>query len=68
MIESKKSESMINDVLDDLKLRVDILKFDQEKKRLNDLESNLNDLRSEDLKTQDLLFSTILTDCSISGD
>ncbi|MCK9567433.1 hypothetical protein M0R72_00620 [Candidatus Pacearchaeota archaeon] len=45
----------IDDALADLKLRVEILKWDIERKKLTALERQLKDFRSEDLKTEDAL-------------
>lgn len=48
MIEAENS-------LTDLKLRVEIIKWDLEKKKLQIMEKKLKDLRSEDAKTEDAL-------------
>jgi hypothetical protein len=45
----------IDDALADLKLRVEMLLWDVEKKKLGALEKQLKDLRSEDAKTEDAL-------------
>jgi hypothetical protein len=45
----------IDDALLDLKLRVKIIQWDTEKKKLSALEKQLKDLRSEDLRTEDAL-------------
>jgi hypothetical protein len=45
----------VNDALHDVKLRVEIIKWDNEKKKLSAMEKQLKDLRSEDLKTEDAL-------------
>lgn len=45
----------IADGLDDLKLRVSILKYETEKKKLTALEAKLKDLRSNDAKTEDAI-------------
>lgn len=45
----------LNDMLDDIKLRSKMIKWDSEKKKLERLESQLKDLRSEDAKTEDSL-------------
>ena len=44
-----------DDALDDLKLRVKMIQWDSEKKKLTALENQLKNLRSEDLKTEDAL-------------
>jgi hypothetical protein len=49
----------IEDALADLKLRVEMLQWDLEKKKLTTLEKQLKDLRSEDLKTEDALESIV---------
>lgn len=43
------------DELDDLKLRVSMIKYDIEKKKLATLEAKLKDLRSNDAKTEDAI-------------
>lgn len=48
-------ENDLNDYLEDFKLRASILKWDEEKKKLDVLEKKLKDLRSEDAKTADAL-------------
>lgn len=45
----------VDDALVDLKLRVQMLQWDMEKKKLGVLEKQLKDLRSEDLKTEDAI-------------
>jgi hypothetical protein len=45
----------IDDALKDVKLRVQMIKWDNEKKKLTAAEKQLKDLRSEDLKTEDAL-------------
>lgn len=60
-VEVRESGNEIDDALEDLKLRVMILKWDIEKKKLSALEKQLKDLRSEDLKTEDAL-TAILKD------
>ena len=50
-----KRTSVIDGALEDLKLRVAILNYDLEKRKLAVLEKQLKDLRSEDLKTADAL-------------
>jgi hypothetical protein len=45
----------IEDALQDLKLRVQIIQWDREKKKLTALETQLKNLRSEDAKTEDAL-------------
>jgi hypothetical protein len=45
----------LKDALDDLKLRVSMVKWEIEKKKLTAMEKKLKDLRSEDLKTEDEL-------------
>ena len=52
---SSSKAKYINNALKDLKLRVQILKYDDEKKKLVAMEKKLKDLRSEDLKTADAL-------------
>jgi len=47
----------IYDSLSDLKLRVQMIQWDAEKKKLTALETQLKNLRSEDLKTEDALAS-----------
>ncbi len=47
----------IDDALHDVKLRVQMIKWDNEKKKLTVMEKQLKDLRSEDLKTEDALAS-----------
>lgn len=47
----------IDDALKDVKLRVQMIKWDNEKKKLTAAEKQLKDLRSEDLKTEDALSS-----------
>lgn len=50
-----RSLSKTDDYLDDLKLKVKIIKWDAEKKKLSAMEKKLKDLRSEDAKTSDEL-------------
>jgi hypothetical protein len=45
----------LNSYLSDLKLRVKIIQWETEKKKLQTMEKQLKDLRSEDLKTEDSL-------------
>lgn len=45
----------IEDALDDLKLRVKMIQWDIEKKKLTAMETKLKQLRSEDLRTADEL-------------
>lgn len=52
---SSSNSEHVNNVLEDLKLRVTILKYEQEDKKLKAMEAQLKELRSQDLKTQDLL-------------
>ena len=47
--------SYLSDALDDLKLRVKIVNWEADKKKLQKLEDQLKDLRSEDAKTEDAL-------------
>lgn len=47
----------VDDALSDVKLRVQMIKWDNEKKKLTVMENQLKDLRSEDLKTEDALAS-----------
>lgn len=47
--------SYLEDALNDLKLRVKIINWDADKKKLQALEKQLKDLRSEDAKTEDAL-------------
>lgn len=54
--DSQRAE-YLKDALDDLKLRVSIVQWDAEKKKLTAMEKKLKDLRSEDLKTEDELAS-----------
>lgn len=53
--ENSERAEYLKDALDDLKLRVSIVKWEAEKKKLTDMENKLKDLRSEDLKTEDEL-------------
>ena len=53
--EPTKRMEFIENALDDLKLRVDIIKWDAEKKKLQAMEKKLKDLRSADAKTEDEL-------------
>lgn len=46
---------VLNDWLDDIKLRVKMIVWDAEKKKLAGLEKKLKDLRSSDAKTEDAL-------------
>jgi hypothetical protein len=46
--------------LEDFKLRASIIKWDEEKKKLDALERKLKDLRSEDAKTADALSDIML--------
>jgi len=55
----KDSGTETEDALSDLKLRVEMLQWDMEKKKLTALERQLKDLRSEDLKTEDALDSIV---------
>jgi len=57
-IESSKFKEL-NDFLEDLKMRMSIIKYDEEKKKLSKLEKQLKDLRSEDAKTADALDSIL---------
>lgn len=54
-VEVKDCGSDLDDALADLKLRVQMIQWDAEKKKLGVLEKQLKDLRSEDLKTEDAL-------------
>ena len=54
-VEDSARAEYLNDALEDLKLRVQIVQWDAEKKKLQALENQLKDLRSEDLKTADAL-------------
>jgi hypothetical protein len=54
----------IDDALKDVKLRVQMIKWDNEKKKLSAMEKQLKDLRSEDLKTEDAL-ATLEADLGI---
>jgi len=55
-VEQNKSDiSQLNDALDDLKLRVQMIVWDGEKKKLQAMEAKLKDLRSHDAKTDDAL-------------
>jgi len=54
-VEASDCGSDIDDVLSDMKLRVQMLQWDMEKKKLGVMEQQLKDLRSEDLKTSDAL-------------
>lgn len=47
----------IDDALHDVKLRVQMIKWEEEKNKLSNMEKQLKDLRSEDLKTADTLSS-----------
>jgi hypothetical protein len=47
--------SLINDTLEDVKLRTQMVLWDIEKKKLDVMERKLKDLRSEDAKTEDAL-------------
>jgi hypothetical protein len=51
----KESNTDIDDSLSDLKVRVQIIQWDVEKRKLNAMEMQLKDLRSEDAKTEDEL-------------
>ena len=51
----KDCSNEITYALSDLKLRVQMIQWDAEKKKLTALEKQLKDLRSEDLKTEDAL-------------
>lgn len=51
----EEREISSTDELDDLKLRVSIIKYDIEKKKLTTLEAKLKDLRSNDAKTEDAI-------------
>jgi len=53
--QDSERSSWINDALDDVKLRTQIIKWEAEKKKLQAMESKLKDLRSEDAKTADAL-------------
>lgn len=54
-VHEKESEDFLlyNDLLSDIKLKVQIIKWDEEKKKLSQMEDKLKDLRSVDLKTED---------------
>jgi len=54
-VEPRYSGYLIEDWLQDIKLRVAMLNWDIEKKKLGVLEIKLKDLRSEDAKTGDAL-------------
>ncbi len=47
--------ALLNDSLDDVKLRSKMIVWEQEKKKLEAMEKKLKDLRSEDAKTEDAL-------------
>lgn len=47
------------DEIDDLRLRVSMIKYDREKKKLNTLENQLKDLRSNDAKVEDAISDII---------
>lgn len=47
--------SLLNDSLDDIKLRVKMIVWEAEKKKLQAMEKKLKDLRSTDAKTEDAL-------------
>ena len=51
----KESNTDIDDSLSDLKVRVQIIQWDIEKRKLNAMELQLKNLRSEDAKTEDEL-------------
>jgi hypothetical protein len=54
--EQKSAEaSWLDDALDDLKLRAQIVVWEGEKKKLQAMEAKLKDLRSNDAKTEDAL-------------
>ena len=53
--EQGTESSWLNDALDDLKLRSQIIIWEVEKKKLQALEARLKDLRSNDAKTEDAL-------------
>jgi tRNA(Phe) wybutosine-synthesizing methylase Tyw3 len=46
---------LLNEYLNDLKLKVKIIQWDFEKKKIQASEQKLKDLRSEDLKTEEAL-------------
>jgi hypothetical protein len=50
-----KEDDAVSDSLSDLKLRCQIINWDLEKKKLQEMESKLKDLRSLDAKTEDSL-------------
>ena len=52
---SEEKISFLNDALDDIKLRCQMVLWDIEKKKLEAMENRLKDLRSEDAKTEDAL-------------
>ena len=54
---NSKSAKAINEALDDLKLRAQMIAWDAEKKKLQAMEAQLKDLRSTDAKTEDALAS-----------
>jgi len=56
-VQEKESTAidLINDTIHDLKLKVSIIQWDLEKKKLSSMEEKLKDLRSQDLKTEDAL-------------
>jgi hypothetical protein len=54
-VAAKDCGTEISDALSDLKLRVQMIQWDAEKKKLTILENKLKELRSEDLKTADAL-------------
>ena len=61
LLEVEYTDQSIDDYVQDFKLRVAILKWETEKRKLEALESKLKDLRSEDAKTSDAI-SEIMSD------
>lgn len=53
--QSSKRATYLKDAIDDLKLRVEIVQWEAEKKKLQAMEAQLKDLRSSDAKTEDAL-------------
>jgi hypothetical protein len=56
--------NLLNEYLNDLKLKVKIIQWDTEKKKIQAFEKKLKDLRSEDLKTEEIL-SDIASDLDL---
>lgn len=55
MLGMEYSDPSVEDYIHDYKLRASMVKWDNEKKKLDILEGKLKDLRSEDAKTEDAI-------------